>query len=79
MSNRIKVKVNLLEFTYKDKKGYHTVVGYGDVPADNQEVQTALKKKWIEEIKDKETRRPGDTEKKNKKKTQREGSLYSKK
>lgn len=79
MSNKIKVKVNLLEFTYKDKKGYHTVVGYGDVPADNQEVQTALKKKWIEEIKDKETRRPGDTEKKNKKKTQREGSLYSKK
>lgn len=52
MSNKIKVKVNLLEFTYKDKKGYHTVVGYGDVPADNQEVQTALKKKWIEEIKD---------------------------
>jgi len=52
MSNKIKVKVNLLEFTYKDKKGYHTVVGYGDVPGDNQEVQTALKKKWIEEVKD---------------------------
>lgn len=65
MSNKIKVKVNLLEFTYKDKKGYHTVVGYGEVPADNQEVQMALKKKWIEEVKDKETGRQGNTEKKN--------------
>ncbi|GAI18183.1 unnamed protein product, partial [marine sediment metagenome] len=61
---------NLLEFTYKDKKGYHTVVGCGDVPADNQEIQKALEKGWITEMKDKETGRQGDMGKKNKKKTQ---------
>ena len=50
MSNKIRVKVNLPEFTYQDDKGYHTVVGYGDVPRDNQEVQIALQKKLIEEV-----------------------------
>ncbi|MGB3341325.1 MAG: hypothetical protein WBB37_07585 [bacterium] len=50
MSNKIKVKVNLFEFTYKDKKGYHTVVGCGEVPPDNQEIKTALEKGYLTEI-----------------------------
>lgn len=51
MSRKIKVKVKLYEFTYKDKKGYHTVVGYGDVPADNPEVKEALIKGHLVEVK----------------------------
>lgn len=50
MTRLIEVKVNLLEFTYRDKKGYHTVVGYGKVPADNHEVTTALGKGHLTQI-----------------------------
>lgn len=50
MGNLIEVKVNLIEFTYRDDKGYHTVVGYGKVPRDNPQVQEALDKKWLEEV-----------------------------
>lgn len=50
MGNSIEVKVNLIEFTYRDERGYHTVVGYGKVPRDNLQVQEALDKKWLEEI-----------------------------
>jgi hypothetical protein len=51
MTKLIEVKVNLFEFTYRDDKGYHTVVGYGKVPPDNQEVKIALKKGWITPVK----------------------------
>ena len=54
MSKLIKVKVNLLEFTYRDKEGYHTIVGYGEVPLDNQEVKTALAKGYLIQV-EKET------------------------
>lgn len=50
MARLIKVKVNLLEFTYRDKKGYHTVVGYGEVPVDNHEVETALEKGHLTQV-----------------------------
>lgn len=51
MRDLIEVKVNLPEFTFRDEKGYHTVVGYGKVPRDNQEVKEALQKGWLEEVK----------------------------
>jgi len=51
MNDLIEVRVNLLEFTYRDEKGYHTVVGYGKVSRDNPQVQEALKKGWLEEVK----------------------------
>jgi len=50
MIGLIKVKVNLLEFTYRDKKGYHTIVGCGKVPIDNHEVTTALKKGYLTQV-----------------------------
>uniref|UniRef100_A0A7C6A8G6 Uncharacterized protein n=1 Tax=candidate division WOR-3 bacterium TaxID=2052148 RepID=A0A7C6A8G6_UNCW3 len=39
----MRVKTKLREFTYKDAKGYHTIVSEGDCPEDNPEVQKALK------------------------------------
>lgn len=50
MARLIEVKVNLLEFTYRDKRGYHTVVGYGKVPVDNHEVTTALGKGYLTQV-----------------------------
>jgi hypothetical protein len=46
----MKVKVNIREFTYKDKGKYHTVVSQGDVPESNPEVQKALKKGIISKL-----------------------------
>jgi hypothetical protein len=40
----MKIKVNIHEFTYKDKGKYHIVVSQGEVPEANSEVQKALKK-----------------------------------
>jgi hypothetical protein len=51
MRDLIDVKVNLPEFTFRDEKGYHTVVGFGKVPRDNMEVKEALQKGWLEEVK----------------------------
>ena len=58
MRDLIDVKVNLPEFTFRDEKGYHTVVGFGKVPRDNMEVKEALQKGWLEEVKPAED--PGD-------------------
>lgn len=55
MNNLITIKVNIHEFTYHDDKGYHTVVGYGTVPADHPDVQDALKRKRIERVENQET------------------------
>ena len=52
MTKLIEVKVNLFEFTYRNDKGYHTVVGYGKVPPDNPEVKTALEKGWLTPVKE---------------------------
>ncbi len=51
MRDLIEVKVNLPEFTFRDEKGYHTVVGYGKVPRDNVDVKEAIQKGWLEEVK----------------------------
>jgi hypothetical protein len=41
------VKVKIHEFTYKDKNGYKTIVGEGNVPDTNPEVQAALKSRVL--------------------------------
>lgn len=41
------VKIKIHEFTYKDKNGYQTIVGEGDVPENNPEVQAALKSRVL--------------------------------
>jgi len=41
------IKVKLHEFTYKDKNGYRTIVGEGDVPENNSTVQAALKSRVL--------------------------------
>jgi len=65
----MKIKVKGREFTYWDKDGYHTVVGYGEVPPDNPEVSIALNIGFLEEVKGtvKVNIQPEKTEYKNKK------------
>jgi hypothetical protein len=60
---RMKVKVSIAEFTWRDAAGLHTVrKGRGEVPGDHPEVQRALKKGWIVEEAEQGQPPTGDTD-----------------